>query len=406
MATTKLGVIREGKVPPDKRVPLTPSQCVELTKKFPEVEVFVQKSAVRAFKDEEYSNLGIVVVDDVSHCDVLIGVKEVNIEDLIPNKKYMFFSHTFKEQPYNRKLLRAILEKKIQLIDYETLRYKNEARIIGFGRYAGIVGCYNGFLAYGKRHQLYDLKPAHLCEDRVELEKELKKIVLPANTKIVATGFGRVGNGAREIIEAIGLKEVSPSDFLTKEFNEAVFTHLEVGDYFAKADGSAFDKYAFYASGEGHVSTFDRYLKVADMYIACHYWDASSPFIFTREDLKHPDNQLSVVADISCDIDGPVACTIRPSTIAAPLYGYDPNTEKEVAFNSKDAITVMAVDNLPCELPKDASEDFGSVMLEKIFPALFGEDPDRIIERASETNLEGQLMPNFSYLESYVSENV
>lgn len=406
MATTKLGVIREGKVPPDKRVPLTPSQCVELTKKFPEVEVYVQKSAVRAFKDEEYSNLGITVVDDVSHCDVLIGVKEVNIEDLIPNKKYMFFSHTFKEQPYNRKLLRAILEKKIQLIDYETLRYKNEARIIGFGRYAGIVGCYNGFLAYGKRHQLYDLKPAHLCEDRVELEKELKKIVLPANTKIVATGFGRVGNGAREIIEAIGLKEVSPSDFLIKEFNEAVFTHLEVGDYFAKADGSTFDKYAFYESGEGHVSTFDRYLKVADMYIACHYWDASSPFIFTREDLKHPDNQLSVVADISCDIDGPVACTIRPSTIAAPLYGYDPNTEKEGAFNSKDAITVMAVDNLPCELPKDASEDFGSVMLEKIFPALFGEDPDRIIERASETNLEGQLMPNFSYLESYVSENV
>jgi len=406
MATIKLGIIREGKVPPDKRVPLTPAQCNEVMQKFPQVEVFVQSSDVRAFKDEAYTQLGIPVVDDISHCDILIGVKEVNIEDLIPNKKYMFFSHTFKEQPYNRKLLRAILEKKIQLIDYETLRYKNEGRIIGFGRYAGIVGCYNGFLAYGMRHGLYQLKPANQCADRVELEQELKKVNLPANTKIVATGFGRVGNGAREIFTSIGLKEVDPEAFLTQTFDEAVFTHLEVNDYFAKADGSAFDKYAFYESGEGHVSTFDRYLKVADMYVACHYWDASSPFIFTREDLKHPENQLSVVADISCDIDGPVACTIRPSTIANPLYGYDPTTEKEVDYYAKNAITVMAVDNLPCELPKDASEDFGSVLIDKIFPALFGDDPDRIIERASETNLQGELMPDFSYLESYVSENV
>lgn len=401
----KLGIIREGKVPPDKRVPLTPKQCAEVQEKFSNVEVYVQKSEVRAFKDEAYEAAGIPVVEDVSHCDILMGVKEVPIEDLIPGKKYLFFSHTFKEQPYNRKLLKAILDKKIQLIDYEVLKEKSGNRIIGFGRYAGIVGCYNGFLAYGKKHGLYELKPAHECEDRKELESELKKIKLPPNFKAVATGFGRVGNGAREILAQIDIEEVSAEDFLSKEFDRPVFTHLEVGDYFAREDGAAFDKYAFYDSGEGHVSTFDRYLKAADMYIACHYWDSSSPFIFTREDLKDEDVRLSVVADISCDIDGPVASTIRPSTIAKPHYGYDPQSEKEVDFMDQQAIGVMAVDNLPCELPKDASEDFGRALIDRVFPHLFGEDTEGIIERASQTNLSGELMPDFAYLESYVAGN-
>lgn len=404
MTPTSIGIIREGKNPPDKRVPLTPAQCLEVQKLFPHVSVQVQSSKVRAIIDEQYAAAGIDVVDDISNCDVLIGVKEVNIEDLIPNKKYMFFSHTFKEQPYNRKLLKAILERKIQLIDYEVLTDKNENRIIGFGRYAGIVGCYNGFLAYGKKHGLYTLKGAHECEDRQELEQEIKKINLPAGTKIVATGFGRVGNGAREIFKSTGIKEVSPEEFLTQEFDEAVFTHLRASDYYAREDQQPFDRGAFFESGEGHVSTFDRYLKTANMYVACHYWDATSPFIFTRDDLKHPDVKTSVVADISCDIDGPVASTLRPSTISSPHYGYDPQSETEVDFMQANAIGVMAVDNLPCELPKDASEDFGLELIDKVFPALFGEDPDRIIARASETNLNGELTEEFSYLNSYVAD--
>lgn len=405
MSTIKLGVIKEGKNPPDKRVPLTPAQCIEVQDNFDNVKIIVQHSNVRAFKDQEYADLGIEMSDDVSDCDILMGVKEVNIEDLIPSKKYMFFSHTFKEQPYNRKLLKAILERNIQLIDYEVLKNKNDTRIIGFGRYAGIVGCYNGILAYGLKHGLYNLKPANQCADRIELEAELKKVSFPANTKIVATGFGRVGNGAREIFESLGLKEVNSTDFLNQDFDEAVFTHLTVADYFARADGSDFDKYSFYESGEGHVSTFDKFLRGADMYIACHYWDASSPFIFTREDLKSSDIRTSVVADISCDIDGPVASTLRPSTISSPVYGYDPQTESEVDFMQKGAIGVMAVDNLPCELPKDASLDFGNELITQVFPALFQNDPDRIIARASETNLQGELTEEFSYLSSYIAVN-
>lgn len=402
MSKIKVAVIREGKVPPDKRVPLTPKQCVEVLSTFNNVEILIQSSNVRAFTDKAYTDLGLTVVEDITGCDIMIGVKEVNVEDLIPNKKYLFFSHTYKKQPYNRHLLQAVLDRNIQLIDYEVLTNPNGNRIIGFGRYAGIVGCYNGFLAYGKKHGLYDLKPANLCEDRVELEEELNKIDLPASTKIVATGFGRVGNGTREILNSIGLKEVSPEAFLTDTFEEPVFTHLHVKDYFAKADGSEFNKYAFFDSGEGHVSTFPRYMAVANMYIACHYWDSSSPFIFTREDLKADTMNLSVVSDISCDINGPVASTIRPSTIAEPLYGYDPISELEVDFMVEGAIGVQAVDNLPCELPKDASEDFGNELIKSIFSSLFGEDSEGIIERASQTNLNGELTENFAYLKAYL----
>ncbi len=405
MNKIKVAVIREGKVPPDKRVPLTPKQCVEVLAKFDNVEIIIQSSQVRAFSDEAYRELGLPVVEDISDCDIMIGVKEVNVEDLIPNKKYLFFSHTYKEQPYNRHLLQAILARKIQLIDYEVLTDERESRIIGFGRYAGIVGCYNGFLALGKKHNLYDLKPANECSDRVELEEEIKKIKLSSTTKIVATGFGRVGNGAREIFKSVGLKEVSAEDFLNKNFDEPVFTHLNVADYYAKADGSNFDKHAFFNDGTGHVSTFPRYLEVADMYVACHYWDSSSPFIFTREDLKSEKLRTSIVSDISCDINGPVASTLRPSTIANPLYGYDPVTESEVEFMANGAIGVQAVDNLPCELPKDASEDFGNDLIKGIFPSLFGDDNRGIIERASQTNLLGELTSRYSYLKSYLNGN-
>ena len=352
-----IGVVREGKVPPDKRVPLTPEQCVKLQTIYPNVKVIVQPSPIRAFADNEYSDLGIEMKEDLSECTILIGVKEVNIEDLIPNKKYIFFSHTFKKQPYNRDLLRAILEINIQLIDYEVLRDKTGKRIIGFGRYAGIVGAYNGFLTYGLKHNLYSLKAANLCKNRKEVEAELKKVVLPKNTKIVLTGFGRVGHGAREIMELLPIKEVTPEEFLSGDFDEPVFAHLEVEDYYKTKDGSEFEKSIFYEKAELFSSTFPRYLSKTDMYIPCHYWSAKADFIFTREDLKADDLRMSVVADISCDIDGPVACTIRPSKIADPIYGYDPSSEKETTFKTDNSIAVMAVDNLPCELPLDASED-------------------------------------------------
>jgi saccharopine dehydrogenase (NAD+, L-lysine forming) len=400
----KLGIIREGKVPPDKRVPLTPKQCLELQNRFPHVKVFVQPSEIRAIQDAEYKDAGIELSNDMSQCDVLIGVKEVPIAELIPNKTYFFFSHTFKRQPYNRDLLRAILDNKIRLIDYEVLKDQRGQRLIGFGRWAGIVGVYNSFLTYGLKTKTFDLKPAHACFDRVEMESELSKVILPKNFKLVVTGWGRVGLGAREVLKLLPIKEIEPHDFLKADFDFPVFTQLEVGDYNALPDGSVFVKEDFYKDASKYVSTFPRYLIQADMYIACHYYSSDAPFLATRNDFKIENLRVKVVGDVSADIDGPVGCTIRPSKISDPIYGYDPKSESEVDFRNEGAIAVMAIDNLPCELPRDASEDFGNMLLDNVFPYFFGnDDTSGVIERGSQTDLNGNLMPNFAYLTDYVN---
>ena len=397
----KIGLIKEGKTPPDKRVPLSPEQCKWIQDNYPDIQLVVQKSPIRKYKDETYAAHGLQLVDDVTDCDVLLGVKEVPIDELIANKKYFFFSHTFKKQPYNRKLLQAIIEKNIQLIDWETITNAKGQRLIAFGRFAGIVGCYNGLLGYGLKSERYNLKRAHLCEDRAEMEGELDKLQLPINFKLVITGGGRVAGGAVEVLEKTNIIKVSPDDFLNKTFDYPVYTQLEVNDYIKREDGKEFDKSAFYSDPTNHFSNFMPYAKNADLYIACHYWDNRSPFIFTRKQAKDSDWKIAVVADVSCDIDGPVASTLRPSTIADPFYGYNPNTEKEASFKDENSIGVMAVDNLPCELPKDASTEFGKMFIEHVLEPLIGNDPENVIFRASET-INGKLTPHFEYLQDYL----
>ena len=401
MEPIRIGVIKEGKVPPDFRTPLTPAQCKVLKTMYPQAKVVVQSSPIRTFSDQEYRDQGIEIVDNVLDCDIILGVKEVPISALIPNKTFLFFSHTIKKQPYNRELLQSILDQKIRLIDYEVIKDKYRTRLIGFGRYAGIVGCYNGFLTYGLKHGAYSLKPAHECHDRKEVEEELKKVVLPTNFRCLVTGFGRVGHGAKEIIDLLPIKEVSPEEYLTQTFNEPVYCQLEAADYYRNQAGG-FDKAAFYANPSDYTSILTQYAASSDMYIPCHYWDNKAPVLLTQQDfIQH--NRLKVVADISCDIAGPIACTIRPSKIGNSIYGWNPSTNEECDFSLPEAVAVMAVDNLPCELPKDASEDFGSELLKHVFPRLLGEDPDQIIYRASETTLDGTLNEPFLYLSDYVA---
>ena len=399
----KIGVLQEEKVPADKRVPLTPKQCRQLLDTYPDIEILVKSSTIRCFSDAMYIAEAINIVDDLSDCDVLIGVKEVPKESLIANKTYLYFSHTIKEQSYNRGLLLKMMELNITMVDYEVLRDKQGNRLLGFGRYAGIVGAYNGFLTYGLKSGNYYLKAAHSCEDRVEMESEMSKIKL-SDEKIIVTGNGRVGNGVLEIMEKSNIREVSKSDFLTKTFNEAVFVHLNFMDYNVKKDGSSAVKQEFYSNPELFKSSFMDYAIHADIFIAGHYYSSGSPYLFTRKNAKNPDFNLKVVADVSCDINGPIACTIKPSTIASPIYGYDKQSEKEVDFRNDDAIAVMAVDNLPCELPKDASEDFGNEMLDKIIPSLIISDDEQIIANATICKA-GDLTPNFEYLRNYVNGN-
>ena len=395
-----LGIIREGKTPPDKRVPLTPKQCLEVQNQF-QCQVLVQPSSIRAYADEEYAELGLTLSEDLSSCDVLMGVKEVPLSELIPDKKYFFFSHTYKKQPYNRELLQTILEKNIQLIDYEMLTNKKGVRVVAFGRYAGIVGAYNGLRGYGKKTGRFDLKPAHLCRDRQEMNAELNKLELPKDFKITITGKGRVASGAIETLKVAGIQRVDPETFIAKNFEQPVFTDLAVTEYSKHKTGKDFKRIDFYNSPEEYTSDFMRFAEHTHLYIASHFWDNKAPFIFSREDARNNNFKVEYVADVSCDIDGPVASTLRPSTIEAPFYGYDPETEKEVPHNTKNSIGVMAVDNLPCELPRDASIDFGKGLIAHVIPHLFNGDPDEVIWGASET-YNGKLTPHFDYLEAYV----
>lgn len=399
----KFAIIKERKNPPDKRVVLSPKACKRLTEIFPDVEVKIERSAIRAFSDDEYADEGLTVTDEVADCDVFIGVKEVPLEALIPNKKYFFFSHTIKKQPYNRKLLQAILEKNIELYDHEVIVNKNNARLIGFGRYAGIVGAYNGFRAYGLRYGLYSLPKAETLEDQHALIQELQKIKLP-NIKIVLTGAGRVGKGAKEMLDAIPIQCVSIEDFLHKKFDKPVYVQIDVLDYNKRRDGQVKDMQDFFTNPLAYESDFMRFARVADLYLAGHFWDKNAPVLISKEEASSPDFHIQVVADISCDVNGPLACTIRSSTIEDPLYGYNPHSGAEVDYQSENAITVMAVDNLPCELPKDASEGFGDMFTEYVIPAFFNGDKDGILSRARMTS-QGKLTERFAYLQDYVDGN-
>lgn len=397
----KFAIIKERKNPPDRRVVFSPQELKIVKARYPQAEIVVEASDIRVFKDSDYQDLGFTVSQDVSDADVLFGVKEVPIDALIPNKKYFFFSHTIKEQPYNRELLKAILDKKIELFDHETIVKKNGARLIGFGRYAGLVGAYNGFRALGLRDGLYNLPKVEALTDLEDVKRELDKIKLP-NIKILLTGTGKVAHGAKEILDYLKIKQVNDALYLTTDFNEPVYCMADVMEYAKRKDGKVGDKRAFYKDPSDYESNFMPYAKQTDFFIAGHFYGNNAPYLFTREEAKHPDFKINLVADISCDVDGPVASTLRASTIADPFYGYDPQTEKEVPFNAKNAITVMAVDNLPCELPKDASEGFGTMFLEHVIPAFFNADANGILERARMTTHEGKLTDRFAYLQDYV----
>ena len=396
----KFAIIKERKNPPDKRVVLTPKACNELLEKFPEMEIIVESSDIRTFSDQEYLNLNLEIGNDISEADVLMGVKEVPIKALIPYKKYFFFSHTIKKQPYNRDLLRAVLDKNIELYDHEVITNQKEIRLVAFGRYAGIVGAYNAIRTFGIKNNSFDLPKAQELADQLELIEELNKITL-TNIKIVLTGKGRVSNGAKEMLDGMDVKEVNVEDYLNKTFQEPVYCQIDVLDYNKRIDSKVIDMYDFFDHPEAYESDFLRFAKVSDIYIAGHFYATGAPYIFTREDAKSEDFKIRVVADISCDIDGPVASTLRASTIADPNYGYDRAPEIEADFMKPEHIAVMAVDNLPNELPRDASQGFSESFVTHVIPAFFNGDKDGILERARMTQ-NGKLTPRYHYLQDFV----
>ncbi|HKK67516.1 MAG TPA: NAD(P)-dependent oxidoreductase, partial [Bacteroidales bacterium] len=324
MNTIKVGVLKETKTPPDRRVVLTPVQVMKVKEQFPHVEVVVQPSDLRCFKDEEYERLGITMQKDLSDCDILMGVKEVDIPTLIPGKKYLFFSHTHKKQDYNRPLLQAMVKNNIQMIDHECLTDDHGLRLVAFGRWAGIVGAYNGLIAWGKRSGDYDLTRAKDCFDMQEMLHEAERVIFPPRFKILITGGGRVASGAMETLEPLNLYNVSPEEFLNETFDEPAVCQIDADQYVELNEGGWKSFPHFFDNPQEYKSTFKRYSKVADMWIASHFWDQNSPAFLKPEDYKEEDFKLKVIADVSCDIKEPIPSTLRASTIADPFYGYNP----------------------------------------------------------------------------------
>lgn len=398
----KIGVIQEGKRPADRRVPLTPAQCKEVMQRYPEVDLVVQRSPVRAYTDAEYEAFEIPLVDDLNDRDLILGVKEVPLEMLLPEKAYLFFSHTIKEQPHNRKLLKSVLDRRIRLIDHELLTNPHGERVLAFGYWAGVVGSYNGMRAWQLMRGGPELKPANQCHDLEELERYLHAYPLPKDLRIVLTGGGRVGKGAMGVLERAGVKRISPKDFLAANNTGPVYTALGSADLYLRDDGEPFDKEAFHHDPRGHHANFLPFARKAHIYMACHFWDPRGPKILSTEDLRDPALTLAVIADISCDIGGPIDSTLRATTIAHPFYGYDPITGTEKPGGTAGTIAVMSVDNLPCELPRDASEAFGRDLIERVLPHLTGTDAQAMIARATIAE-NGSLTAPYSYLKEYAN---
>lgn len=396
----KFGIIKERKNPPDRRVVFSPNELAKLKQTYHDAIVEVESSDIRIFSDVQYKSMGITVTDDVSGSDVLFGVKEVPVDNLIPDKSYFFFSHTIKKQPYNQKLLKAILEKNIDLYDHETIVDDQNRRLIGFGKYAGMVGVYNGIRAFGIKFELFKLPKAETLAGKDALIGHLKRLNLPA-LKFVVTGTGKVGSGAKEILDAIKVKEITVENYLTKNYAQPVYVQLDVLEYNKRIDGEVIDFRDFIEHPDQYVSDFEKFTKVSDIYFAGHFYATGAPMILTKEMLNASDCKLKVVADISCDVNGPIACTVRSSTIEEPIYGYFPLEDREVEVFHPAAVVVMAVDNLPCEIPKDASEGFGEQFMEHVIPAFFNGDKDGILQRAKITE-KGKLTERFSYLQDYV----
>ena len=401
--TLRIGILRETRNPPDRRVPLTPPQIIALEEQYPYAEFLVQPSDFRCYSNEEYEYLDIPLKEDLHECDILMGIKEVDKRTFIPGKTYLFFAHVGKKQSHNRDMFMEMAAKDISLIDYEYLTTENGDRVVAFGRYAGIVGAYNGLRARGIRTNRFKLKPAYQCHDLDEMWAGLRLIELSRGLKVLVTGKGRVANGAMETLSICNLVQVEPEEFLNRDFKVPVVCQIGPEHYTRHKGGQKFSYAHFTKHPEEYESAFHPFTRVTDMLVTGHYWDPGSPAFFTKEDMKSPDFRISVIADISCDVNGPVPSTLRATTISDPFYGYNPHLEiEEPAFERLTNITVMSIDNLPGELPRDASQDFGKQLMLNILDDLLTETNSPMIERA--TILKGgKLTPAFSYLDDYLN---
>ncbi len=405
----KIAIIRESRSD-DRRTPLVPAHIKELLSTFSDLSISVQPSEHRCFSDQEYEEQGAIITEDLSACNLVLGVKEIEPDLLIPLKSYMFFSHTSKIQPDNsaaaqgtpgmdkKELLKEILKKKITLIDYENIRDDLSRRYLGFGRFAGIVGCYNSLNLYLETLGQQPMPRAHELNSYEKLKNNIDKRDF-GNARIIITGDGRVARGSLEFLKFANIQKVLPDEYLQYNNSSAIFCNLPTSAYVSNKDGNVFDLQHFINSPEMYISVLDKYMPSTSMLISSHYWDPKSPRLFEKKDIEKYNN-LKVIGDITCDVNGSIPTTSRPSTIIDPYYYIDRTTLQEINQHNQ-ALAIMAVDNLPSELPKDSSKEFGDGIVKEVLPYILEKDDGRI-KRATITK-NGYFLPSYKYLTNYIN---
>jgi saccharopine dehydrogenase (NAD+, L-lysine forming) len=394
----KIGILKEGKIPPDNRVALTPAQCKWLQKTFPEIRILVQSSANRCFLDKEYQRAGMEVTEDLKDCDILFGIKEVPVIDLLANKTYLFFSHTRKKQVHNQKLLQTILQKKITLIDYECMEHEDGQRIIGFGFFAGVVGAHNGMMAYGERTGSFHLDRVYKQKDFKELIHSYFGVKLP-NIKIAVTGSGRVAHGILEIMNLMEVVELEKEEFISREFSYPVYVQLKGGDLYRHIKSGSYNREHFHNHPKEYECLFDQYIPHTDVLMNGIYWDVNVPRLFKIQRVSDPDFRIQVIADVTDDTNGSIPINLGDQAIENPVYGVDRFSFKKTPPYQPGSVDMMAVGNLPNELPRDASKYFGEQLIKYIVPDLLA-NSSRVIEEATIVK-KGNLTKRFEYLKEY-----
>ena len=399
----KIGIIREGKLPSDARTALTPTQCAHIQKQFPDIKIIVEPSSFRCFSDDMYRTEGIEVSHNIQDCDILLGIKEVPIPLLMAEKTYFFFSHTIKKQPHNQALLKSILEKKIRIIDYEVLTDEKGVRLIAFGKFAGMVGAHNGLLGFGLRTGTFTIPRLYELTD-YSVAKEIYKSLSFPPMRVIITGGGRVSTGAVEVIQDAGFERVSVEDYLSKTYNYPVFVRLHPIDYAESNNGKPFDKKEYYSDPSVYHSTFARFYDKTDLFINGIFYDACAPRFFELNEMASKSFKIQVIADVSCDLMpySSIPSTIKPTTIQEPFFGFDKTTHQIVPPFEENAVTMMTIDNLPNELPRDASTFFGEQFITLILPEILKEEYSEVLLRGT-IAMDGVLRPSFEYLTDYVS---
>lgn len=399
----RIGLVKEGKIPQDSRVALTPNQCKWLQEQNSGLKFIVQPSATRCFYDNEYAKAGIELGEDLSDCDVILGIKEIPINMLIPNKKYLFFSHTKKKQASNQKLLQEIIKQKITLIDYECLEHEDGQRVLGFGFFAGIVGAHNGIWAYGKRTGLYDLPRVYKCKDYRSLINYYFGLKLP-NIKIAVTGSGRVAHGIIEIMNLIGVTEVEKDEYLENKFSYPVYIQLKSGDLYEHKESRKYNRKDFHLQPKNYTCKFESYISETDILMNGVYWDKGIPALFAKENVQEESFRIKTISDVTDDANGSIPINLGDQDIFNPVYGVDKNSFEKTAPYLENSIDIIAIGNLPNELPRDSSSYFGEQLIKFIIEDLF-DCKTLMLENATIVK-QGNLTSNFSYLKDYAEGNL